>query len=131
MNKNESQFPKLCKDSLEASLDGGGVSTLDLLIEFTILVEAEGRHGRDSVGSSNLGEVIDVDLVELDVGVGIAELLEGRSDGLAGTAPGGVEVDDNEAGGISDLGLVLLGTGEEGGVLTRVFSYFAKWKGPG
>lgn len=72
----------------------------------------EGRHGRDTVGSGNLGEVINVDLVELDVGVGLAELLEGRGDGLAGTAPDGVEVNDDGAGGLSDLGLVLLDAGE-------------------
>ena len=112
MNKNEFQFPKLCKDSLETSLDGRGVSTLHLLLALTTVVEVEGRHSRDTVGSSNLRELIDVDLVELDAGVGLAELLDGRGDGLAGTAPDGVEVDDNGAGGISDLGLVLLGAGE-------------------
>jgi hypothetical protein len=99
MNKHESQIPNLWKDSLDTSLDGSGVSTLDLLLALTTLVEVEGRHSRDAVGSSDLGELIDVDLVELDVGVCLAELLEGRSDGLAGTAPGGVEVDDDGAGG--------------------------------
>ena len=112
MNKEESQFPNLCNDSLESSLDGRGVGTLDLLHTLTTVVEVEGRHGRDTVGSGNLGEVIDIDLVELDVGVLLAELLKGRGDGLAGTAPDGVEVDDNGTGGLSDLGLVLLDAGE-------------------
>ena len=111
MNK-ESQFSNLCKDSLETSLDGRGVGTLDLLLALTTVVEVEGRHGRDTVGSGNLGEVIDIDLVELDVGVLLAELLKGRGVGLAGTAPDGVEVDDNGTGGLSDLGLVLLDAGE-------------------
>lgn len=113
MNKRESQFSNLCKDSLETSLDCRGVGALDLLLALTTVVEVEGRHGRDTVGSGNLGEVINVNLVELDVGVGLAELLDGRGDGLAGTAPDGVEVDDDGAGGLSDLGLVLLGAGKE------------------
>ena len=114
MIKHESQIPNLFKDSLDASLDGSRVSTLNLLLALTTLVEVEGRHSRDTVGSSDLRELIDVDLVELDAGVGLAELLEGRGDGLAGTAPGGVEVDDDGAGGVSDLFLVL---GDAGGVL--------------
>jgi hypothetical protein len=77
----------------------------------------EGRHSRDAVGSSDLRELIDVDLVELDVGVGLAELLEGRGDGLAGTAPGGVEVDDDGAGDRGDLFRVL---SDAGGVLAGV-----------
>jgi hypothetical protein len=107
MIKHESQIPNLFKDSLDTSLDGSRVSTLNLLLALTTLVEVEGRHSRDAVGSSDLRELIDVDLVELDAGVGLAELLEGRGDGLAGTAPGGVEVDDDGAGGVGDLFLVL------------------------
>jgi hypothetical protein len=125
MNKQESQFSNLCKDSLEASLDGRGVGTLDLLLALTTVVEVEGRHGRDTVGSGNLGEVINVDLVELDVGVGLAELLEGRGNGLAGTAPDGVEVDDDGAGGLSDLGLVLLGA-RKGRALASVSLMFCE-----
>lgn len=125
MNKQESQFSNLCNDSLDSSLDGRGVGTLDLLHTLTIVVEVEGRHGRDTVGSGNLGEFIDIDLVELDVGVLLAELLEGRGDGLAGTAPDGVEVDDNGAGGLSDLGLVLLDAGE-GRVLADVSIMFCE-----
>lgn len=121
MNKHESQFPNLCEDSLDTSLDGSRVSTLDLLLALTTLVEVEGRHSRDTVGSSDIRELIDVDLVELDVGVGLAELLESRSDGLAGTAPGGVEVDDDGAGGRGDLFLVLSGAG---GVLAGVSMVF-------
>lgn len=112
---HKSQTPNLCKDSLETSLDGRGVGTLDLLDALALVVEVEGRHGRDTVGSSNLGEVINVDLVELDVAVGLAHLLDGGGDGLAGTAPGGVEVNDDGTGGFGDLGLVVLdaGNGDE------------------
>lgn len=101
----------LCKDSLETGLDSRGVSTLHLLLALTTLVEVEGGHGRDAVGSSDLGELVNVDLVELDVGVGLAHLLDGGGDGLAGAAPHGVEVDDDGTGGIGDLLLVLGGAG--------------------
>lgn len=69
----------------------------------------EGRHSRDAVVGSDLSELVNVNLVELDAGVLVAELLEERRDGLAGTAPGGEEVDDDGAGGFGDLGLVVGG----------------------
>lgn len=37
--------------------------------------------------------------------MGLAELLDLRGDGLAGTAPGGEEVDEHGLGGVDDLGL--------------------------
>lgn len=37
----------------------------------------------------------------------VAQLLDGRADGLAGTAPGGEEVDDDGTVSLVDLGLVV------------------------
>jgi hypothetical protein len=103
----------LLQNSLQTSLNSGRVSTLDLLNTFTLIVEVESRHGRDTVISSNLSKLVDVDLVEVDVGVGVAQLLEEGGDGLAGAAPCGEEVDDDGALGFRHLGLVLFGTIDE------------------
>jgi hypothetical protein len=101
----------LFKDSLKTSLNSRRVGTLNLGLALTTVVEVEGRHSGDTVGSSDLSELIDVDLVEAHVGVGLAELLQLRGDSLAGTAPDGVEVDDDGAGGVGDFGLVVLDAG--------------------
>lgn len=52
---------------------------------------------------SDLCKTVDVDLIELDVCVLGAQLLDGGSDGLAGAAPGGEEVDDDGVGGVCDF----------------------------
>lgn len=117
LDKRISQFTSyqfarhnLSKNSLQTSLDSGRVSTLDFLNTLALVVEVESRHGRDTVVSGNGSKLIDVNLVELDVGVGVAQLLQKGGDGLAGTAPCGEEVDDDGALGVCDLGLVLLRT---------------------
>lgn len=107
----------LFEELLESSLDGGRVGTLDLADLLATLAEVESGHGRDSVLGSDGGELIDVDLVECDGGVLLAELLDGGADGLAGTAPGGEEVNDDVAGGVGHLLGVLLGA--ERGVSMR------------
>jgi hypothetical protein len=98
------------KQSLKTSLDSRGVGTLNLRNTLALVVEVEGRHSRDTVISSNGSKLVNVDLVEVNAGVGVAQLLEEGGDGLAGTAPCGEEVDDDGALGVCDLGLVLLGT---------------------
>jgi hypothetical protein len=98
------------KQSLKTSLDSRGVGTLNLLKTLALVVEVEGRHSRDTVLSSDVSKLVNVDLVEVNAGVGVAQLLEEGGDGLAGTAPCGEEVDDDGALGVCDLGLVLLGT---------------------
>jgi hypothetical protein len=68
--------------------------------------------------------LVDIDLDEFHVGVGFAELSDHRSDGLAGTAPGSEEVDDDGPGGdegfeddgagSEDVSGVFIGMGSEG-----------------
>lgn len=96
----------LCSNLLNTSHNSRGVGTTDSLDLLTTLEEKESRHGRDTVGSSDLRKLVDVDLEELDVGVLGAQLLDLGGDGLAGTAPLGEEVDQN---GVVLDGLVELG----------------------
>lgn len=102
----------LSRNSVHTSNDSRRVSATDgLVVELlAVLVEEEGRHSRDAVVGSDIGELVNVDLVELDVGLLGAELLDSRGDGLARSAPGGVEVDDDGIGGLLDEGLPLLVT---------------------
>jgi hypothetical protein len=95
----------LCEQLLQTSLDGGGVGAADSgrVNLLAILEEEESGHGGDAVLGGDLGGLVDVDLVELDVLVGQAELLDLRGDGLAGAAPGGEEVDEDGLGGVDDL----------------------------
>ena len=98
------------QELLESSVDGGGVGTLDLTNLLATLAEVESGHGGDTVVSSDGGELVNVNLVEGDGGGGLAQLLDGGADSLAGTAPGGEEVNDDGAGGVGNLLGVLLGT---------------------
>ncbi|GAO49496.1 hypothetical protein G7K_3645-t1 [Saitoella complicata NRRL Y-17804] len=80
----------------------------------TVLEQQEGGHGADVVLGSDLGELIDVDLDELGVGVGVGELGDLGGNGLARTAPGGkaaviaLQLTDNGQLGTSDGGVELL-----------------------
>jgi hypothetical protein len=98
----------LGSDLGDSSINSRRVGTTDGLDQFAVLEEEEGRHSGDAVLSGDVGEVIDVDLVELDVAVGLAELLNGGGNSLARTAPVGEEVNNNGLLGLGDLGLVLL-----------------------
>lgn len=69
-----------------------------------VLKEEESRHSGDTVLRGDLGQLVDVDLEELDVLVLLAQSLDVRGDGLAGAAPLGEEVDQH--------GFVLEGGGE-------------------
>lgn len=93
----------------DSSTDSRGVGTTDDLDLLAVKEEEEGRHSGDAVLSGDIGEFIDVDLVELDVLVGLAELLNGGGDGLARTTPVGEEVDNNGLLGVGNLGLVVRG----------------------
>lgn len=82
---------------LDGGLESGNVGTDDLSDALAVLVDVEGGHGADANLGGDVGQLVDVDLVEGDVGVLLAELLDLGGDGLAGTAPGGEEVDHGDA----------------------------------
>lgn len=92
---------------LDGSLESGRVGTDNLSDELAVLVDVEGRHGTDANVGSDVGQLVNVDLVEGGVGVLLAEFLDLGSDGLARTAPGGEEVDNGDtlAGLLGELSL--------------------------
>jgi len=83
---------------LDGSLEGGRVGADDLADLLAVLEDEEGGHGADRVLLGGLGDLVDVDLEEARVGVVVREFDNLGSDDLAGTAPGGEEVDDHHAG---------------------------------
>ena len=89
---------------LDASLQGRRVGTDNLTNLLAVLEDQESRHGADTELSSDVGELVDIDLVELGVGVLLAEGVDLGRDRLAGTAPVGVGVDDDDALRLLDLG---------------------------
>lgn len=58
---------------LDGSLERLGVGTDDLTDLLTALEQQEGRHGADAELLGNVGNIVDVELVELGVGVGLGE----------------------------------------------------------
>ena len=109
---------------LDGSLEGGRVGADDLADLLAVLEDEESGHGADGVLLGGLGDLVNVNLEEAGVGVVVGELDDLRSDDLAGTAPGGEEVDDHHAGlveGGIEVGLrgEVVDTGRHvGGVLT-------------
>lgn len=99
----------LFQELFDSSIDAAGIGTLDIGNLLATLAEEEGWHGGDTVIGSDFGNLVNVDLVETDPGVCFAQLLDGRADGLARTAPGGEEVDDDGTVSLFDLGLVFRG----------------------
>lgn len=97
----------LCSQLLDSSIDSRGVGATDLVKLLAILEEEEGGHSRDAVLSSSLRNLLNVDLVELDIFILSAQLLDYGSDGLAGTTPGSMEVDEDGFLGVVDLLLPL------------------------
>lgn len=67
----------LCFGQAKGRLDGGlkglGVRADDLANLFTVLEEQEGGHGADAELLGNVGDLVDVDLVETGLGVGVGE----------------------------------------------------------
>lgn len=96
------------KQLLDTSLNGGRVGTTDHLDLLAVLEEEEGGHSGNAVIGSDLAELVNINLVELDAGVLHGETLDLRGNGLAGTAPLGEEVDEDGLGGVDDLGLPFL-----------------------
>lgn len=80
---------------LDTSHDSRRVGTTNSLNFLALLEEEEGGHSRDAVLSSDLGQLVDVDLEELDVLVLVAQVLDLGGDGLAGATPLGEEVDED------------------------------------
>lgn len=100
----------LSSDGVDTSNDGRGVGATDgdVVDLLAVLEEQEGGHGGDAVVGGNIRELVNVDLVELHVLLLGAKLLDGGGDSLAGSTPGGVEVDNDGLGGLLDEGLPLL-----------------------
>lgn len=109
------QPSNLCSKLLDSSIDSRRVRTANS--QFTealaALEESKSRHRRDAEVGSDSTELVNVDLVELEGDVLVAELLDGGGDGLAGTTPRGEEVDDDAVVGFQDLPLELVGTVKE------------------
>lgn len=102
----------LSRDLGDGLLDGRGVGAPDsqLVLLLAILVEQEGGHGGDAVVGGDFGELIDIDLVELDGSDAVAQLLDERGNRLARTTPGGEEVDNDGLLAVLDELLPLLST---------------------
>lgn len=58
---------------LDGSLEGLGVGTDDLGDLLAVLEQDKGGHGADAEFLSDIGDLVDVNLVEAGVGVGVGE----------------------------------------------------------
>lgn len=81
---------------LNSSLQSRRVSPNHLLDLLAVLEENEGRHGADSQFLGHFWVLVDVKLDKVDVGVLLAPAGDLGRDGLAGTAPFGEGVDDDQ-----------------------------------
>lgn len=88
-------------------LDSLRLSTDDFADNSTILDEQDSWHGRNLVLLSKTGQLVDINLDELGLGVLLGELGQDWGNHLTRTTPGGKEVDDNQTGVLQ--GLVELG----------------------
>lgn len=94
---------KLSNQTLDTLLNGTGVSPNNLS-ELLALVEIHnGRHSADSELLSNVGDFVDIDLVELCLRVCLAECINLWGYGAAWATPWGPAVQDNEVLGVEDL----------------------------
>ena len=73
------------------------------MVLLAVLVQQEGRHGANAYFASRVAQLVDVDLVELDIRVLLAEVRDLGGNGLAGAAPGGEAVYDDGALGVENL----------------------------
>lgn len=99
-SKHEFPVEDLCRNLLNPTLQSPQIRPTNPLPSFLpILQKRKGRHGSHAKVLGHLSHLIDIDLDESHIGVLLAELADFRGNGLAGTAPGGIEVDDDGAGG--------------------------------
>jgi len=93
--------------ALDSGLESLGVRANDLTDLVAILEEDEGGHGSDAEFLCHFGYLIDIELVEFSVRVNVGELDDLRRNDLAGTAPYGeaVEDDDGVLVSVFDVGL--------------------------
>lgn len=89
---------------LDSSLDSRWGSTNNLIDLLAVLEENESWHGANTELSSNVGESVDVELVEANIGVLVGVLCDLGSDHLARAAPFGEAVDDDEVLGAGASG---------------------------
>lgn len=88
---------------LQPVINGLEVRTPDPVHLLSILHHHEGGHGSDVELLSYPPHLIHIDLEESDILILLTELANLRGDGLAGAAPGRVEVNEHGAGGNESL----------------------------
>lgn len=72
------------------------ITAHDSLVQrLAVLVEHKGGHGPDLMLLSYRTRLVDINLKELDAGICLTELSNDRSNGFAGSAPCGKEIDDD------------------------------------
>lgn len=81
---------------LDQGLQFGGDSANDLVDLLAVLEQEKGGHGPDAVLLGDRGLLVDVNLEVVDVWVLLGPLSDLGGDGLARTAPGGVEVYEDD-----------------------------------
>lgn len=81
---------------LDGSVESRGVGSHDGGDLLAVLVESKGGHGGDANLLGNGRGLVNVTSVERSLGERLGELVKGGGNHLAGSAPGGVEVDDGE-----------------------------------
>ncbi len=94
---------------LDGGLEGANIGTNNLIDLFAVLEEHECRHSPHAKLLSDIGNLVNIDLVEIDgvlVFFRIGELDHFGGDDLAGTAPGGEAVEDDQSicGALDDRG---------------------------
>lgn len=114
ISQNPDEPTRLSNQRLDTSLEGGRVGTDDVLDLFAALEQNESGHGTDAQLGRDVAQLVDVDLIELGLAVGIAELLDLGGDGLARPAPGCEAVENDGLLGVDDL-LIELSTAGSGG----------------
>ena len=95
----------------------GRVGTAKVFLHLlAVLVELEGGHGLDAARLRDVSGLVDIHLAEDDVRVGGGELFEFGLDHVAGGAPRGEEVhDDDFARVVREHGVKLSLVGDQGG----------------
>lgn len=81
----------------DQGLDLFDIGTNDSADLLTLLEEQDSRHSRDFILSRDIGNSINIDLVKVILVVLLGQFLDNGSNGLARVAPGGMEVDDDQA----------------------------------